>query len=320
MPPNRIRLLDADPDLGQFMSPEAAAGARELTAALMTFDRDDDGPIQERLKQQGAFAALVLEGMVLNQIQIGDESGLRLIAPGDLIWVNGVSGSMLVSESVCRAIAGTKLALLGRDLLLGIHRWPGLARALQVRSAQQADRLAVQLVICQLPRVDQRVLALMWLLAESWGRVTSTGTTLPLRLTHDVLGALIGARRPTVTLALRDLTERGAIIRQDRGWLLLELPPGASGQLAKKRTPSLISEAANEWAKPDDGLAAGSLAVVDTLTDLRLRIAELHDRHDEDKQTFNDRLTALQGMRERCTESRARVARDRLRRGRSRSS
>jgi CRP/FNR family transcriptional regulator, cyclic AMP receptor protein len=320
MPPNHIRLLDADPDLGQFMSPEAAADARELTAALMTFDRDDDGPLQARLEQQGAFAALVLEGMVVNQIQVADQAGLRLIAPGDFVWVNRASGSMRVSESACRAIPGTKLALLGHDLLLGIRRWPGLARGIQVRSAQQADRLAAQLVICQLPTVDERLLAMMWLLAESWGRVTSAGTALPLRLTHEVLGALIGARRPTVTLAFRDLTKRGAIIRQDQGWLLLASPPGASGRLANQPLPSLISAAPNEWAKPDDGLAASSLAVVDTIADLRLRIAELHDRHEEDKQTFNDRLTALQGMRERCTESRARVARDRLRRGRSRSS
>ena len=52
----------------------------------------------------------------------------------------------------------------------------------------------------------------MWLLAESWGRVTQAGIRLPLGLTHDVLGALVGARRPTVTLALRELTERGAIL------------------------------------------------------------------------------------------------------------
>ena len=34
---------------------------------------------------------------------------------------------------------------------------------------------------------------MMWLLAESWGQVTSAGTTLPLTLTHDTLGGLVGA-------------------------------------------------------------------------------------------------------------------------------
>ena len=86
-------------------------------------------------------------------------------------------------------------------------------------------RLTGQLVICQLPRVDQRVLAIMWLLAESWGQVTPGGVRLPLALTHETLGAMVGARRPTVTLALRKLSQQGAIIHQESGWLLLEPPP-----------------------------------------------------------------------------------------------
>ena len=78
--------------------------------------------------------------------------------------------------------------------------------------ADGAQRLAVQLAICQLPRVQDRVLAMLWLLAESWERVTSSGTTLSLSLTHQ---ALVGARRPTVTLALGELAERGAVVQQD---------------------------------------------------------------------------------------------------------
>ena len=57
--------------------------------------------------------------------------------------------------------------------------------------------------------------------------MTTDGVVLPLRLSHELLGALIGAQRPTVTLALRGLTDRGYIRRRpDRTWLLLE-PPGA---------------------------------------------------------------------------------------------
>ena len=72
--------------------------------------------------------------------------------------------------------------------------------------------MTVQLVICQLPRVEDRVLAVLWLLAESWGHVTPAGVRLPLALTHETLGALIGARRPTVTLALRKLTDDGTLV------------------------------------------------------------------------------------------------------------
>jgi len=58
-------------------------------------------------------------------------------------------------------------------------------------------------------------MALMWLLAESWGRVTPAGIRLPLSLSHEVLGGLIGSRRPTVTLALTKLAEQGSLTRQD---------------------------------------------------------------------------------------------------------
>jgi Mn-dependent DtxR family transcriptional regulator len=47
--------------------------------------------------------------------------------------------------------------------------------------------------------------------------------TVPLRLTHEALGHLVGAQRPTVTLALKDLRDRRLVTRLGRdGWLLAE--------------------------------------------------------------------------------------------------
>ncbi len=148
--------------------------------------------------------------MLLHELQVGDQLALRLVGPGDVLSLSGSPPSMLAG-SRCTAALQTRLALLSTEILMAAHRWPRLVAGLHVRMAEQSERLGIQLAICQLPRVDQRLLALMWLLAESWGHVTSVGTRLPIALTHDALGALIGARRPTVTLALRELTERGAI-------------------------------------------------------------------------------------------------------------
>ena len=52
------------------------------------------------------------------------------------------------------------------------------------------------------------------------GKVTPAGIRLQLSLTHEMLGRLIGARRPTVTLALKELAEQNSVIRQDSGWLI----------------------------------------------------------------------------------------------------
>jgi hypothetical protein len=47
----------------------------------------------------------------------------------------------------------------------------------------------------------------------------------PLRLTHETLGALVSAERPTVTLALKRLAEREAVERRGDSWILHAAPP-----------------------------------------------------------------------------------------------
>jgi len=142
--------------------------------------------------------------------------------------------SLLVFDTRCRAMMPTRLALLGRDMLLAIRRWPLISAGLQAHLGEQTERLTTQLMICQLPRVDERLLAIMWLLAESWGQVTPAGTLLPVALTHAALGGLIGARRPTVTLALGNLTASGRLRRQERGWLLMGSPEELSMPRARQ--------------------------------------------------------------------------------------
>jgi CRP/FNR family transcriptional regulator, cyclic AMP receptor protein len=250
----RIRLLEADPDLGRFLSEGDLAEACRVLVPTIDVDRDG-APLQDRLGEHHAFAALVLDGMVLQHVQIGDQVAMRLLGPGDIVSLDADASSVLVATTSTQANPGTQLALLGVELLVATRRWPELVRGLHLRSVQQVERLAAQLAVCQLPRVDQRLLALMWLLAESWGRVTPAGTILPLKLTHDALGSLIGARRPTVTLALRHLSDRGAIGRQDQGWLLLEAPPGPTRPAERFRGPSLIAHQPNRWADRHDPLA-----------------------------------------------------------------
>jgi CRP-like cAMP-binding protein len=113
------------------------------------------------------------------------------------------------------------LAILDERFAMAARRWPTLAMQLQARLLAQAERQSVQLAIARLPRVEQRVVAVLWTLAERWGRVTSEGYLVPLRLTHESLGQLVGARRPTVSLALTDLIEQGTVVRRPDGtWLL----------------------------------------------------------------------------------------------------
>lgn len=220
-----ISLLEADPDLTDHLPMEERGLAGLVQLPLWTLDAGDVD-LQLAMGQAHTFTALVLDGMLVQTLRIGEHAGLRLLGPGDLVSLTQAPPSMLVLDAELHASVRTRLALLGSEFLVAGRRWPSLAATLHSRDTEQSERVLAQLVICQLPRVDDRLLAMLWLLAESWGRVTPDGTVLPIRLTHGVLGGLVGARRSTVTLALQELIRKGAITRRGEGWLLLQ-PPAA---------------------------------------------------------------------------------------------
>ena len=84
------------------------------------------------------------------------------------------------------------------------------------------------MAIAHVRHAESRLLLLLWHLAERWGRVTRDGVLLPMRLTHRTIGHLIGAQRPTVTLAVGQLVATGAIRGPEAGggWLLCARPDG----------------------------------------------------------------------------------------------
>jgi Crp-like helix-turn-helix domain len=92
-------------------------------------------------------------------------------------------------------------------------------------------------------------MALLWLLAERWGYVSTMGTHLRLDLTHETLGSLVGARRPTITLAVSELVDRGALIKQQQGWLLIEPPAQPTASMADIDTPTIeLHGASSAWS------------------------------------------------------------------------
>jgi hypothetical protein len=204
------------------------------------------------------------------------------------------------------------MAMFDDRFLLAARRFPRLFAGLQIRQGEQHQRLAAQLVICQLPRVEDRLLALMWLLAETWGRVTASGTVLPIALTHDALGELIGARRPTVTLALKELAERGSLFRQDGEWLLLEPPPQGAAPGPARAEPTLAPLTHSHWAEATIG-QDGGLGEEDRVRDpmfqrLDVLIPALQAGHATASREIRDRLENARRTRERSQFLRERIA------------
>jgi hypothetical protein len=57
--------------------------------------------------------------------------------------------------------------------------------------------------------------------------MTPDGVALPMTLSHRMLGQLVGARRPTVSTALGELSKQGELARRTDGtWLLTGAPVG----------------------------------------------------------------------------------------------
>lgn len=296
-----IRLLAAAPDLGDFLSPEERQAAEQIALPAVRLA----GPfeISELLGSEKAFAAIVLDGMLLRQLRIGEQPTLRIFGPGELLATGTAPISMLLLQSECRAVDPTHVALLGIEFLAGAHRWPRLIAGLQGRMADGQERLATQLAICQLPRVQDRILAMLWLLAESWGRVTSAGTTLSLSLTHEALGALVGARRPTVTLALRELSDRGALVHQDRSWLLLEPPPAPPAAASDVEAPQILRDSASPWTveEPPPGID------LETHEMLRETLARLREDHRRNAEQHRAILREMISNREHNADIRRRI-------------
>lgn len=300
----RIPLLDAAPDLTSFLSSEERSLVEQI--AVPVVHAEDALRLEDLLERRGAFAACVVDGLVLHQLGIGSEPSLRILGPGDVLAVADGQSVTLLGVSRYRAQSSTRLALFGNELLIAVRRAPRILIGLQAAAAGQLERLSAQLVICQLPRVADRVLAMMWLLADSFGRVTPAGTRLPLSLTHESLGALVGARRPTVTLALGELAKRGAVVHQDGGWLLLQPAPSADGDARPIEEPRLVEDAPPDWVVP-----APSWGASQTLAALSESVSRLREQHDLNVLQVRDRLRRFASAREHASELRRRSTADR---------
>ncbi len=303
-----VGLLAVARDLADFINVEEREQAERIALPV----REVSGPVElgALLKAANAFASLVVDGMLLYQMRIGEQPGLRVVGPGEIVSMPGAPRSTLVDNSSCRAVRGTQLAFLGVEFVAAARRWPGLIAGLQSRTADGTERLATQLAICQLPRVQDRLLAMLWLLAESWGHVTASGTTLSLSLTHESLGALVGARRPTVTLALRELAEQGALVHQDRGWLLLQAPEFPSAPPSQLEDPEMLDNAPSSWAAEAqaDSLERGRearSALIQTLGRLR-------QEHSRNVETHRAILESIRTSRELSEQIRLRIGCQRI--------
>lgn len=166
---------------------------------------------------------LVVGGLLLRQLAIDGRRCSELLGPGDVIrpW-DGSAVVLPVEQSLgWRVVKPTRVVFLDRRFLSSASPWPEVLAAVVTRAVRRAQSLAAHLTISTLTPIEDRVWLLFWHFADRWGRVTPDGVRLDLPLTHELLAELVGARRPTVTRALTNLSRRNALRRnRDGSWLL----------------------------------------------------------------------------------------------------
>ena len=224
-----VQLLEADPDLARGLDPRRV---REVSQRL--FVRAIDAPrgtwTPGRSLSQGSqpIGLLVLDGLLVREATVGDHPCAELLGPGDLLraWEDNDAEVLLPRRLRWSALTHARVAVIDHALAVRAAQWPEIFAQLVERAARRAERLVLMQAIGHLTRVDDRLLALLWCLAERWGRVVPEGVLVNLRLPHRTLAGMVGARRPSVTTALGQLTARGALERRaDGGWILHHQPP-----------------------------------------------------------------------------------------------
>jgi CRP/FNR family transcriptional regulator, cyclic AMP receptor protein len=215
-------LMDLDADLGSDIPADEQAQARRATTVHTITLAEGEGDILNRLSQRPELGGFLIgEGLMLREVALDSRALPELLGPGDVIEPSVDISSFLPVRFRVVALAPTRLAVLGATFARACGHWPVLLGDMERRKSAERQRVAIHGAIAQLPRVEIRLLALLWHLAGTWGRVGPTGVVIPFALTHEMLGLFVGAERPTVTLAVGQLDSAGLLARlDDKTWLL----------------------------------------------------------------------------------------------------
>jgi CRP/FNR family cyclic AMP-dependent transcriptional regulator len=152
------------------------------------------------------------------------------VGPGDLLrpWQRDPEDAVLPCRVEWQVLEPARMANLDGRFARAVGRWPQISSALVGRALRRARWHGVFAAISHTTRVDRRLVLAFWYFAERWGRVRPDGVVVRLPLTHEQLGALVGARRPSVTTALSRLAASGELQPVGRGEWLLAQPLAAA--------------------------------------------------------------------------------------------
>ena len=221
-----VALLEVNPDLAADLTSDQMQLALDaLVVPAIRIQRgqvDSEACANDDRVVGSLLGMLVIDGVVVRETTLGPQVSAHMCGPGDLFELCRAHDQRSLPAVATVSVPGTAvLGLLDDRVLAASRRWPRLAGRLLAQAMGQIGDADAHQAISQLRRVEDRLLALFWYLADRWGSVLPDGVRIDVPLTHKTIGHLVGARRPTVTLGLRALRDAGLLQRQAGGaWLL----------------------------------------------------------------------------------------------------
>jgi CRP/FNR family transcriptional regulator, cyclic AMP receptor protein len=221
-PPLFGYLLDLDDDLAQELEVRMRFSARQHATARILHAETGACELGSWFATVGdGSGLLLLDGVMAIETRVADRAVTELVGAGDLLQPPVPCTDDLVGRcSSWRVLSPARLALLDSDFSERIRSWPQLSRALCRRAERRTSDLAVLRAISGQPKLEVRLVLLLWHLAARWGRVEPSGLRLRLPLTHRLLGQLVGAERPSISHALARLSHGGVVTGSAGDWHL----------------------------------------------------------------------------------------------------
>lgn len=206
-------LLDADDGLAEEFDVRTRLAARQLaTARVLQVGVGECELSRWFLAARRGPGLLILDGLLAFETRAGDRVAAELVGAGDLLQTPELMADDLL-ERTCRwrVLRPTRLALLDGDFSDRVRPFPQIVAALLRRAGSRSADLDVVRAISSQPRLEVRLVLLLWHLASRWGRVEPAAVRLSLPLTHRLLGQLVAAERPSVSHALKRLAQAGLV-------------------------------------------------------------------------------------------------------------
>jgi CRP/FNR family transcriptional regulator, cyclic AMP receptor protein len=251
--PRVISILEVDPDLAEDLCDEDLATAcRQLVADVKGYPRGTWIVGPDDFDHVANLGLLIVEGLLTRQVTIGDHTSAELLGPGDVLqpWLRIGPDHSVAVEVGWEVIQAAQVAVLDRAFCARASRWPEITAAISRRLLQRSHWLAFHLAVCNLRRVDDRLLLVFWHFADRWGTVTPEGVLLDVPLTHKLLAAVVSARRSSVSVAVGRLTDQGRVRPRPRSrWLLLGRAPAELRELHERASGSGRRPRKNESAE-----------------------------------------------------------------------